>query len=332
MIIKSYLIENDINIIFKYKVFLVYGENEGFKKDLKNQIKKKHQDHDILNYFQEEIIKNENIFMQELLNKSLFEKNKIIFINQANDKMISLVDQIEGNKEDVKLIIFSDILDKKSKLRAHFEKSKLCGISACYQDSEITLRKMIEKKLSGYKGLSTEVINLIINNTDLDRSKTNNEIEKITSFFKDKNIDNSKIETLLNIRTNNNFNILRDEALNGNKVKTNKLLADTFFDIDSNILYLNSINQRFHKLNEIENLKKNGENIDVLVAKLKPPVFWKDKPVIIQQSKKWNKSKIDSILKKTYAAEVDIKSNSTIRKDLLIKNLLVDICVAANSP
>ncbi len=331
MIIKNYLIENDLNTIFKYKAFLIYGENEGFKKDLKNNIKNKYRDYDILNYFQDEIIKNENIFTQELLNKSLFEKNKIIFVNQVNDKIIGLLDIIENNKEDVKVIIFSDMLDKRSKLRAHFEKSKLCGISACYQDSEITLRKIIEKKLSGFTGLTPQIVNLIIKNTDLDRSKTNNEIEKIISFFKDKIIDSSKIETLLNIKTNNDFNLLRDEALNGNKVETNKLLADTFFELDSFILYLNSINHRFHRLNEIENLKKSGENTEVLIAKLKPPVFWKDKPIIMQQSRKWNKRKINSILKKTYETEMEIKSNSSIRKDLLIKNLLIDICVAANS-
>ncbi len=331
MIVKSYVIENDVNIIFKYKAFLVYGENEGFKKDLKNNIKNKYPDHDILNYFQEEIIKNENIFTQELLNKSLFETKKIIFINQVNDKLNGLLDLIENNKEDVKLIIFSDILDKKSKLRTHFEKTKLFGISACYKDSEITLRKIIEKKLSGFVGLTQEVINLIIKNTGLDRNKTNNEIEKIISFFKDKKIDSSQIEILLNIKTNSDFNLLRDEALNGNKVKTNRLLADTFLDLDSFILYLNSINQRIHRLNDIENLKKNSENIDILITKLKPPVFWKDKPIIMEQSQKWNKRKINSILKKTYEIEMDIKSNNSIRKDLLIKNLLVDICVAANS-
>ena len=51
----------------------------------------------------------------------------------------------------------------------------------------------------------------------------------------------------------------------------------------------------------------------------------------MQQSRKWNKRKINSILKKTYETEMEIKSNSSIRKDLLIKNLLIDICVAANS-
>ena len=48
------------------------------------------------------------------------------------------------------------------------------------------------------------------------------------------------------------------------------------------------------------------------------------KPVLIEQSKKWNKNKIQTALKKTYNTEIEIKSNSSIRKDLLIKNLIIE--------
>ena len=78
-------------------------------------------------------------------------------------------------------------------------------------------------------------------------------------------------------------------------------------------------------------LKNKNSNIESLISSLKPPVFWKDKPNLIQQSKKWNKSKIRSALKKTYYTELEIKSNSSIRKNLLIKNLIIDLCTTANS-
>ena len=135
---------------------------------------------------------------------------------------------------------------------------------------------------------------------------------------------------MLNIRTSDDFNLLKDEALNGNKINTNKLLADTVFEIENNIYYLNSINQRINKLNEIENMRQENSNIESLISNLKPPVFWKDKPMLIEQSKKWNEKKIQKALKKTFETEIIIKSNATIRKDLLIKNLIVDLCNTAN--
>jgi len=78
-------------------------------------------------------------------------------------------------------------------------------------------------------------------------------------------------------------------------------------------------------------MKKDNSNIESLISNLKPAVFWKDKPMLIQQSKKWNKKKLTKALNETYNVEVSIKSNSSIRKDLLIKNLIIDLCSTANS-
>ena len=331
MIYKSYLLEENFDPLNNLKIFLFYGENQGLKKEFKEKLKIINKSNEILNLFQDEIIKNKNILINEITNKSLFDKKKIIFIDQANDKILDVLEEIVENIEEDKIVIFSEILDKKSKLRNYFEKSKLCGITACYQDNEITIKKIITNKLNKFRKLTPEIVNLIIQSTGLDRNKVNNEIEKIISLFQNKEIDPEKIDSLLNIKTNDDFNQLRDWALNGNKVKTNRLLAETFFEAENNVYYLNSINQRIHRLNEIENLKKNGSNIEKLISSLKPPVFWKDKPILIEQSKKWNKIKIQEALKKTYNLELEIKSNSSIRKDLLIKNLIIELCTTASS-
>ena len=254
MIFKSYIIEENFEPIHNCKLFLFYGENQGLKQEFKEKLKKQNKTKEILNLFQDEIIKNKNILVNEIKNKSLFNEKKFIFINQVNDKVLNTLDEIMESIQEEKIFLFADILDKKSKLRNYFEKSKSCGIVACYQDNEITIRKIIMKKLNDYQGLTSQIINLIIQNTGLDRDKVNNEIDKIISCFKDKKIDLEKIDLLLNIRTNDDFNLLKDEALNGNKINTNKLLADTVFEIENNIYYLNSINQRINRLSEIENM------------------------------------------------------------------------------
>lgn len=257
---------------------------------------------------------------------------KIIFVDQVNDKILNILEEeIIKSLDNEKIFLFAGILDKKSKIRNYFEKSKFCGITACYKDNEITIKKKISEKLSKFKGFTPQILNIIIENTGLDRNKINNEIEKIESCFIDKTIDSNKLRLLLNIRTNDDFNQLKDEAMKGNKFKTNQLLADTIFEAENNIFYLNSINQRINKLNEIEVLKEKNSNIEFLVDNLKPPVFWKDKSVLIEQSKKWNKSKIQNALDKTFSAEIKLKSNANIRKDLIIKNLIVELCSTANA-
>ena len=331
MIIKSYYLENKIDSIVDKKIYLFYGENIGLKKEFKLKLKNIYKKAENLHLLQDEIIKDRSILANEILNKSLFEERKIIFVDQVNDKTLEIIEEIEHYIQDERIFLFADILDKKSQIRSYFEKSKINGITACYKDDENTIKNLITKKLNGFQGLNLEIINLIIKNTNLNRDKVNNEIEKIYSCFHDKKLNFKTINNLLNNESNDDFNLLRDVAFKGDKIKTNRLLADTVFETEKYIYYLNSINQRIEVLKEIENQKKNDLNIELIISKMRPPIFWKDKPKIIEQSMKWNINKINQVLKKSFNIEIELKSNNAIRKDLLIKNFIVDLCSAANA-
>ena len=329
MISKSYLLENNIDQIDK-NLILFYGENLGLKNDFKKKIKSNNKKIKIINFTQDEILKNENSFFSEILNISLFEEEKIFFINYANDKIMPIIEEIEKKAAAEKVYLFSDILEKKSKLRNFFEKKNICIAVPCYADNEISIKKIILKNLKGFEGLSAENINLIVDNCNLDRIKLNNELEKIFSYFTNKKINNKELEKILDIRINDNFNLLKDAALNGNKITTNKLLSDTIIDADKNVFYLALINQRLNKIAETAQLSKTT-NLEDAINRIKPPIFWKDKPSFKEQVKKWNISKIKLILKKTYDLEVKIKSDALIEKNVLVKKLIVDMCNMANS-
>ena len=77
MISKSYLLENNIDQIDK-NLILFYGENLGLKDDFKKKIKLNNKKIKIVNFTQEEILKNENFFFNEILNISLFDEEKIV--------------------------------------------------------------------------------------------------------------------------------------------------------------------------------------------------------------------------------------------------------------
>ena len=325
---KSYLVENNINILDK-NLNLFYGENLGLINEFKDKIKKISTKNKVLILDQDEILKNQNLLMTEITNFSLFEENKIFFINQVNDKFMAIVEEIIPLMKEQKIYLFSDLLDKKSKLRNYFEKSNKCTIVACYEDNEITLKNIINNKLTGFDGLSAQNINLIIENVQMNRLKLNNELEKIKIFFKDRKIKTDQLEVLLNVSTNDNFNLLKDVALKGNKLKTNKLLSDTIIETEKIIFYINIINQRLAKIREIINIDETG--IEKKIDKIKPPIFWKDKSNYIIQSKIWTAEKIKRILSKTYELELSIKSNSLIDKRVLMRKLMIDICDLANS-
>ena len=327
MIYKSYLIEENIKIL-KNNCVLFYGENLGLIEDLKRKITLANSKNKILRYSQEDIIRNEEIFFNEIKNISLFEEVKIFFISDVNDKILKILEGVKNELHENKIFLFSGILEKKSKLRNFFEKETHTDIVPCYEDNELNIKKIILKNFKDFSGLTTDVINILIENCGKDRNKLNNEINKIKSYFTNKKIDLNTLNRLLNLKITDDFNQIKDEALNGNNFKTNKLLNSTVIDSDKTILYINLFNQRLNKLKQINELSVN--NINEAINTIKPPIFWKDKSIFLHQAKVWNQKKINLALNTTYDVELKVKSNSDIDKRTIVKKLIVDICNLAN--
>ena len=327
---KSYLVEKDYSKLRDSKSILFYGENTGLKNYFKQLIKNNNNETSFINFSQDEVLNDENILRRELDNSSLFDVNKIIFIERCNDKILKVLEEYFDLGFNFQTIIFADILEKKSKLRSVYEKSKTYASVACFPDNQITIQKIIFEKLKGFQGLTQNNINLIMESSNLDRVKLENEVEKIAVYFLDKKIKTEKLIKLLNNSTNDDFNELKDEAIKGNRMKTNQLLNNTIIEPDKGVYYLALLNQRFIKLEEINSIKDNV-SIEETINKIKPPVFWKDKPNLINQIKKWKTKNIKEALKNIYNLELKIKTNSSINNNILIRKLIIDLCNLANA-
>ena len=93
MIFKSYLIEQNNNLNNK-NILLFYGENVGLKNEFKNKIKLKNKNSEIIRFNQDEIIKDEEKFVNEIFNISLFDQKKIYFIESSSDKILQVFKDI----------------------------------------------------------------------------------------------------------------------------------------------------------------------------------------------------------------------------------------------
>lgn len=327
MIYKSYLVENNIDML-KNKITLFYGENIGLLDDFKNLIIKKKKG-EIFKFSQDDILQKSEQFENEITNISLFNQNKIFLINEVNDKIFNIIQEIKIENKDVRVFLFAKVLEKKSKLRSLFEKSSNLDIVACYQDNEFNLKNIILQKLKDFKGITQAVIRTIIDNCSNDRAKLNNELYKIKIYFDKKNINLEQLEELLNLKQDDDFNLLKNSALCGQKKKTNELLSISLIDIDKSVFYLAMLNQRLNRLKELTKEKRNS--LENAVNEIKPPIFWKEKPFFLSQAKLWDTRKISKALDKIYRTEIKFKTNSNVNKSVILKNLIVDICNLANA-
>ena len=308
MILKYYEI-NKINLEYN-KFILFYGKNEGLKNDsIKNLLKDKNE---ILYYDEKDILDNPNKFIEATMSKSLFENEKIIIIKRATDKIKNIIDQISFKDiEDLIILINADNLEKKSKLRSLFEKNKKFVSVAFYPDNDQTLSKIAHNFFTKNKILiSASNINLIVSKCSGDRHNLVNEIEKIESFCKNnKKVTIEDIHKLTNLIENHSVSELIDNCLVKNKKKIIHILNENNFSNDDCILILRTFLNKLKKILSLALEYKINKNIDDVISKAKPPIFWKDKEITKQQIYKWSPENIKNSIFKVSELELLVKKN-----------------------
>ena len=117
----------------------------------------------------------------------------------------------------------------------------------------------------------------------------------------------------------------------GNKHKVNTMIGEMDIVKEDIYLYLNQMSLRVSKLLEVSRVNENFKDLNVAIDQMKPKIFWKDKPVYIEQLQKINLNKLLQISKVIGETEVILKKNSKVRSDTLIKNLIINICSKVSS-
>ena len=308
MIIKSFEIrkinQNKSNII------LIYGENEGLKNNiLDNLIKGKN---NIFKYEEKDILDNNNEFIESIYSKSLFEDKKNVIIKRGTDKILKTVEEILEKKiEDLNLIINSNNLEKRSKLRSFFEKEKNLICIPVYADNLQTITKLAynffkDKNIS----ISQSNINLIVSKSNGDREILFNELLKIEHYcMNGKKLNEEIVQQLINLTQDYSISELVDNCLAKNKKKIINILNENNFNNGDCIIIIRTLLNKSKRLLMLAQEYKKNRNIDLTIASAKPPIFWKDKEITKQQLSGWKPENIKKLIYKIIEIELSIKKD-----------------------
>ena len=307
MILKHHSLNE--NIVKVNNIFLLYGNNEGLKNETIDKIVK---DNQVLKYDENEVLNNENQFYENATSSSLFEYNKTIIVKRATDKILKVVKEVfNKNNKETSIIINANALEKKSKLRSFFEKEKKVVCVAFYPDNDQTLSKLAnnfftEKKIT----ISQANINLIISKCNGDRSSLLNELIKIENFaVEGRKISTKEIVKLINLNENHSISELIDNCLTKNKKKIMIILNENNFSNEDCILITRTFLIKSKKILALLQQNEINQNIDLTISSARPPIFWKDKEIVIQQIYKWTLKSISALIYKLNELELNIKKN-----------------------
>ena len=325
MILKSYE-TNKINLK-NNKYILFYGKNEGAKSEEIFKLLKNFNQENVEKYDEKGIFENKEIFLENLLSKSLFEKEKIIFVNRVTDKSFTIFEEIKNRDlPDLFMIFNSENLDKRSKLRTEFEKNKNFICIPFYPDKDDSLIRITKSFLKERNiSISQANINLIVNKCNGDRGILKNELEKIELFLHgNKKLTNENILKLTNLIENYSISELIDNCLAKNVKKTTEILSENNFNSDDCIEISRIFLGKSKRVLYLSKIFNENKNVEKTISLAKPPIFWKDKEIVKNQILKWNPSQIKKLiydlneielqLKKNYSNSLNIISNFILEK------------------
>ena len=312
MIIKSFEFEKIKSK--NYKSILLYGVNQGLKDELIKSAILKDFSGEILKYDESEVIEKSEIILESFLNGSLFDDQKLILISRCSNKIYPFIEKfLEKDISQAMIVLNSENLDKKSKLRALYEKSKDLICVPFYEDNQQSLSIFANKYLQNKNiKLSREILNLVIERSQGDRGNLKNELHKIENLsLSKKNISNEDIINITNLAENYTVFELVDNYLAKNQKKVSKIINENNFVNDDSIIILRTLLSRSKRLLKLKNMQNVNKSIDDTIAVFRPPIFWKEKDIVKQQMSNWTEDEVKKKIFEISNLEILIKRGSS---------------------
>ena len=190
-------------------------------------------------------------------------------------------------------------------------------------DSLVNIAKKFftERKIS----ISYETMSLLVSRCNGDRGYLKTDLKKISNYLIGKKIISLKeISTLTNLYENYSANELVDSSLAKNVKKTQDILGENRYSQEDTFIILRIFLQKTKRILDLLKSIESEKDIEKAISEHRPPIFWKDKPIIKKQLQIWSFISINNLIQKINNAEIQIKKNNTLGL-ILLKNLIYEI-------
>ncbi len=297
---------------------LLYGQDYGLISErsaliINNFFKKINHEINSINIIDLElnaIISNPECLDIEASSISLLNNKKIIRIKDATDSLSNIIEgYLLKPHKDCLIIILSENLSPRSKLRKFFETHKEATILPCYNDDKKNILNIIENMLEKESiGIDTESKELLANYLGIDRLITRSEIEKAILYAgKNKKLTLNDVSVFLSDQASMNIDALYDFSLAGDIKNAYRVLNRVQNEGISAIQIIRTFIRQIQGLYSIHHSLVLNSNINFVLDNFKPPIYFKRKASIKIHVERWSLKKINKALLLLENAEISCK-------------------------
>ena len=256
----------------------------------------------------------------------MFSEKKIIYLENLMDKHLQYFENQEIENNKVLVIIKSDNLDKRSKIRNFFEKHKKHAAIPCYEDDiRSTMNLLTNFQADNQIKFDRDVKDYLLQNLSSDRLISKNELEKILLIIgneKNQEIELGDIQKVLNDGSSISINIINEHVMYGKVNQVSKILYKKFDEGTNAVAIIRSLLNYLVRVNKTQIELKKTSNFDEAIKQLRPPVFWKDKDGFRNHCSIWPTKDILHYIEILLEAEYLCKTQSSLNNEICEKYIL----------
>ena len=260
----------------------------------------------------EKLAEYPGLLADELAAMSLMCPKRVVMLREAdNDSLPAITEAVSLRAPENFLILYvTESLGAESKLRQWAEKSPNVAAIACYKDEGSNLEQFIRDTLRGY-GLraSNDVVRLLANQLSGDRQIILNELEKLSLYIDEEAEEITLADVIASVGENNDksFDELNYAVASSDMVALCRLSDRLLLEGNVGLLLVRSVMRYIGKLEAIAIKHESGMSIDVAIEGLRPPVFFKAKPLLKAHAQRWSSAACATALAQLQILELDSK-------------------------
>ncbi len=275
----------------KTVAYLIYGTDEGRISEnasllAKNWLKKFGDGGEIIQIDERAIADNPDIIAIEVRSVSMFGGYSVIRLQACNRIKPDLLDELIKLKPQNLIILEAGNLKPSSPMRKLFEKSPNAAALPCFPDEIRDITRLIDEELTENKiSISSPARTLLIHSLGSDRGVSRQELIKLALYAHDKpQIDVEDIEAIIGDSSQLAYDQLISLIMAGNGVealsKLDRLLASGLTNAGLTTL----LGRHLTRLYKVRVQIDSGMAAKDAIAKLRPPVHFKQKDAIAMQA------------------------------------------------
>ncbi|WP_448205194.1 DNA polymerase III subunit delta [Azospirillum sp. sgz302134] len=242
---------------------------------------------------------------------SLIGGRRLIRVREAEDNATAafttfLADPPPG---DSLVVVEAGDLANRSKLRTLFEGADHAVAIPCYVEEEASLGRVIADILHGH-GLTADpdALAFLAGNLVGDRMVARGEVEKLALYMgAEKRVRLEDAQACVGDSAALSLDEPIWAAADGDFPTLDRSLARLFAEGIAPVAILRTAQRHFQRLQLVAGAVAAGKSVDAAVESLRPPVFFKMKPRLTSQARKWPAPLVRQALERLVEAEADCK-------------------------